>query len=72
MLSRFASLAPTLVIVCGGLFFGLLAWSHWRLQRQSDEEPLDGTFHERLLRGLLLLGGVMLGLFIIYALFAIP
>jgi hypothetical protein len=65
-------LAPTLVIVCGGLIFSLLAWSQWRLQRQSDEQPLDGTYHERLLRGLLLLGGVMLGLFIIYALFGIP
>ena len=72
MLRRLASLAPTLVIVCGGVFFSLLAWSHLRPQRPTDGQPLDGRFYERLLRGLLVLGGVMLGLFIIYALFGIP
>ena len=61
-----------LVMVCCGLFGSLLAWSHWRIQRQAGEQPLDGSFHERLLRALLWLGGVMLALFIIYALFSVP
>jgi len=72
MLRGLASLVPTLVIVCGGLFFSLLAWSRLRLQRPSDEQLFDDSFHERLLGGLLVLGGVMLGVFIIYALFGIP
>jgi len=72
MLGRLAALAPTFAGVCSGVFFSLLAWGHWRHQHLLDQQPVDGQFDERLLRGLLLLGGVLLALFVIYAFFGIP
>jgi Tfp pilus assembly protein PilN len=71
-MTRFVSFVPTAFSLCSGLSLSLLAWYQWRAQRHPDNHPLDGRSHELLLLWLLLMGAVMLGLFVIYALFGTP
>ena len=69
ILRRIVLLAPILLAVCSGAWLGLLARYHRREQRRTNIPFLDQRSHERLLSELLVLGVIMLGVFILYALF---
>ena len=72
LLRRFVSLVRVVLRACSSAWLALLARYQRRAQRYAADLFLGRRSHERLLRWLLALGAIMLGLFVIYALFGVP